>query len=83
MIADKIVKTAEPLKTENNNVVLTVILSRGDKLNEKAEEMNNLLEKACNLKQIDLIKHKNLSTKRQLNRSKLHFKKFKVTESAG
>ena len=83
MIADKIVETAEPLKTENNKVVLTVTVSRGDKLNEKAEEMNNLLGKACNQKQIDLIKHNNLSTKRQLNRSKLHFNKFKLTESAG
>ena len=34
--------------------------------------MNNLLEKACYQKQIGLIKHSNINTKRHLNRSKLH-----------
>ena len=47
MIVDKIVETAESLKTEDNNVILSAIVPRGDKLNEKAEEVNNLLEKAC------------------------------------
>ena len=45
MIADKIAETAESLKTEDNNVVLSAIIPRGDKLNEKDEEANNLLEK--------------------------------------
>ena len=47
MIMDKIVETAESLKTEDNYVILSAIVPRGDKLNEKAEEVNNLLEKAC------------------------------------
>ena len=72
MIVDKIVETAESLKTEDNNVILSAIVPRGDKLNEKAEEVNNLLEKACYQKQIGLIKHSNINTKRHLNRSKLH-----------
>ena len=57
MIADKSVETAESLKTEDNNVVLSAIVPRGDKMNEKTEEVNDLLQKACNGKQIDLIKH--------------------------
>ena len=72
MIVYKIVETAESLKTEDNNVILSAIVPRGDKLNEKAEEVNNLLEKACYQKQIGLIKHSNINTKRHLNRSKLH-----------
>ena len=76
MIADKIVETAESLKTEDNNIVLSTIVPRGDKLNEKAKEVNNVLEKPCNQKQIDLIKHSNINTKRHLNRSKLHLKGY-------
>ena len=72
MTVDKIVETAESLKTEDNNVILSAIVPRGDKLNEKAEEVNNLLEKACYQKQIGLIKHSSINTKRHLNRSKLH-----------
>ena len=36
MIVDKIVETAESLKTEDNDI-LSVIVPRGDKLNENAE----------------------------------------------
>ena len=71
MIADKVAATAKPLKTEDNNVVLSAIVPRGDKLNGQAEEVNNLLEKSCNQKQMDLIKHSNIN-KRHLNRNKLH-----------
>ena len=70
MIADKIVETAESIKEDN--VVLSAIVRRGDKLNEKAEKVNSLLEKACDQKQIDLIMHSNINTKRHLNRSRLH-----------
>ena len=72
MIADKIIETAESIKKEDNNVVLSAIVPRGNKLNEKAEKVNSLLEKACNQKQIDLIMHSNINTKRHLNRSRLH-----------
>ena len=72
MIADKILETAESIKKEDNNVVLSAIVPRVDKLNEKAEKVNSLLEKAFNQKQIDLIMHSNINTKRHLNRSRLH-----------
>ena len=65
-------QTAESIKKEDNNVKLSAIVPRGDKLNEKAEKVNSLLEKACNQKQIDLIMHSNINTKRHLNRSRLH-----------
>ena len=70
MIVDKIAKTAETLKTENN-VILSVVVPRREKLNEKTEEVNNTLVKACNQKEIDLIKHSNINIKTHLNRSKL------------
>ena len=71
LIADKIVETGESLKTDNY-VILSAIVQRGEKLNEKTEEVNNVLEKVCNQKLIGLIKHSNINTKRHLNRSKLH-----------
>ena len=70
MIHLKIVERVESIKTEDNNFVLSAIVPRGDKLNEKAGEVNNLLEKAQ--KQMDLVKYSNINTKRHLNRSKLH-----------
>ena len=72
MIADKIVESAELIKTDDNNVVLSAIVRRGDKLNKKVEKVNSLLEKACNQKQIDLIMHSNINSKRHLNRNRLH-----------
>ena len=69
MTVDKIAKAAEPLKTENN-VILSVLVPRREKLHEKTEELNNTLVKACNQKEIDLIKHSNINTKTHLNRSK-------------
>ena len=74
MIADKIFETTESLKIEATKVVLPVIVLGGDKLNEKTEKVNNLLEKACNQNQIDLIKHSNINTERHLNSSRVHLK---------
>ena len=45
MIVNKVVETAESLKTEDNNVTLSATVPRGDRLHEKAEEVNNLLDK--------------------------------------
>lgn len=61
----------ESLKTEDNNALPT-ILPRGDKMNKKAEEVNNVLEKVCNQRQIGLINHSNINTTSRINRSKLH-----------
>ena len=77
MIADKIIEIAESSKRGDNNVVLSAIVRKGDKLNEKAKQMNKLLEKDCNQKQIDLIKHSNINTKRHLNRSRLHLNGYR------
>ena len=41
-------------------------------MNKKAEEVNNVLEKVCNQRQIGLINHSNINTTSRINRSKLH-----------
>ena len=38
MTTDKIVETAESLKTEDSNVILSAIVPRGDKLNERLKK---------------------------------------------
>ena len=60
------------MKTENNTTVISNIVPRGDSKKEKAEAVNKLLVDICEQKEIPLIHHGNISTKRHLNKSKLH-----------
>ena len=71
-ITEHIVNIATSLKTENNTVVISNIVPRGDSKKEKAEAVNKLLVDICEQKEIPLIDHGNISTKRHLNKSKLH-----------
>ena len=45
----KLSRNPNPTKTDDNNVILSAIVLRGGKLNEKAEKVNkaSLLEKGC------------------------------------
>ena len=71
-ITEHIVNIATSLKTENNTVVISNIVPRGDSKKENAEAVNKLLVDICEQKEIPLIDHGNISTKRHLNKSKLH-----------
>ena len=71
-ITELIVNIATTLKTENNTVVISNIVPRGDSKKEKAGLVNKLLVDICEQKEIPLIDHGNISTKRHLNKSKLH-----------
>ena len=42
-IADGIIDLAKSMKTDNRNIAISTIISRGDKLNNKANEVNNFL----------------------------------------
>ena len=61
------------MKTENNTVVISNIVLRGDSKNEKTEAVNKVLVDICEQKQIPLVDHGNINTKRHLNKSRLHF----------
>ena len=52
--------------------MISNIVPRGDSEKEKAEAVNKLLVDICEQKEIPLIDHGNISTKRHLNKSKLH-----------
>ena len=71
-ITEYIVNIATSLKTENNTVVTSNIVPRGDSKKEKTEAVNKLLVNICEQKEIPLIDHGNISTERHLNKSKLH-----------
>ena len=64
------------MKTENNTVVISNIVPRGDSKKEKAEAVNKLLVDICEQKEIPLMDHGNTSTKRHLNKSKLHLNAY-------
>ena len=66
------VNIATSLKTENNTFVISNIVPRGDNKKEKVEAVNKLLVYICEQKEITLVDHDNISTKRYLNKSRLH-----------
>ena len=60
------------MKTKNNRDVILNVAPRGDSKKEKEEAVNKLLVDICEQKEIPLTDHGNISTKRHLNKSKLH-----------
>ena len=71
-IKEHIVNIATSLKTENNTVVISNIVPRSDSKKEKAEAVNKVLVNICEQKEIPLVDHGNINTKRHLNKSRLH-----------
>ena len=62
------------MKTNNRNITISTIIPRGDKLNNKANEVNNSLIQLCRDCNVPFIDHsKNIIIHKHLNRSKLHF----------
>ena len=54
------------------NAMISEILPRGDKLNEKAQEVNTALLQLWESQNLWIIKHQNLKPRYHLNQSKLH-----------
>ena len=52
--------------------MISNVAPRGDSKKEKAEPVNKLLVDTCQQKEIPLIDHGNISTKRHLNKGRLH-----------
>ena len=71
-ITEHIVNIATSLKTENDTVVISNIVPRVDSKKENAEALNKLLVDICKQKEIPLVDNGNISTKRHLNKSRLH-----------
>ena len=71
-ISEKIITFSKHLKSENNEVFVSVIVPCDDYYKEKAEAVNKVLKDTCAEENKHFICHSNINVKRDLNRSNLH-----------
>ena len=71
-ISEKIITFSKHLKSEDNEVVVSGIVPRGDYYKEKAEAVSKVLKDACTKENMHFICHSSINVKRHLNRSNLH-----------
>ena len=77
-IADKILNLATSNKTSKNQVFLSGLVIRKDKLNKKGNEVNELLNSKCGISQLSFIDNKNISLG-MLNESRIHLNEYGTT----
>ena len=70
-VASNIINLAKNLKSEVDNVYVSGLTIRNDKLEPKVKELNNLIETYCYEENIKFINNNNV-TKKMLNHSNLH-----------
>ena len=63
---------ASEMKSSNNEVMVSGIVQRRDKLNEKGKEVNKLLQASCKSKNFYFIDNSNINPDYHLNGSGLH-----------
>ena len=71
-IANSIVGVAVSCKENGLEVVVSAILPRRDKLNEKGTVVNEKTKELCMEKDIYFLEHRNFDARSHLNGSKLH-----------
>ena len=71
-ISEKVITFSKHLKSENDEVVVSDIVRRGDSYKEKAEAVNKLLKNTCTEENMHIICHSNINVIRHLKRSNLH-----------
>lgn len=72
IIASEIMNLALEMKCDTNDVMVSGIISRGDKLNNKGVEVNQLLVEGCKSYNLNFINNSNLLSSKHLNGSGLH-----------
>ena len=77
-IADKILNLATSIKTSKNQVFVSGLVIRKDKLNKKGNEVNELLKTKCEIRQLSFIDNKNISLG-MLNKSGIHLNEYRTT----
>ena len=75
-IANEIVEFANSIKTSENNVVVFSIVSRKDRFNNKAKEVNKNSKGKCEDYSLQLIQHHNINLFRHTNAKGLHLNNF-------
>ena len=71
-ISNEIIEVALLCKSDNNNVLVSSIISRSDKINAKANEVNRHLKNECRKRNICFISNSNINPKYDCNKSGLH-----------
>ena len=74
IIAKEILNLAAKMKQPDNEVMISSITSRRDKLNQKAATVNKHLKVLCYNEYIEYIDNSHISSGTRLNNSGLHFK---------
>ena len=76
-IADEIVNFAKSIKTDENNIVISSIVPRKDRLNNKAKEVNLHFKEKCEANNLSLIEHHNINPYRHINAKGLHLNNYR------
>ena len=71
-IVNNIIELVKNIHSDTTNVIISGITARNDKLQDKVNRVNSLLETECNKRNIGFIKNENIDPGNDLNRSKLH-----------
>ena len=72
VIANEIIDLAKSIKRQENDITISSIVARGDHLNDKANETNNILKSLCYKNNFDFINNSNMWPNRHLSRDNLH-----------
>ena len=64
------------IKKSENNVVVSNIVSRKDRFNNKTKEVNENLKYKCEEHNLQLIQHHNINTFRHSNAKGLHLNNY-------
>ena len=71
-IGQKILELPVSCKSNSNNILITGIVPRRDKLNTKAAQVNNFLKNECGKRNICFIKSSNINPRYHFNQSGIH-----------
>ena len=75
-ITNEIVEFENSIKTGENNVVVSSIVSRKDRFNNKAKEINENLKDICEEDNLQLMQHHNINPLRHINAKGLHLNNY-------
>ena len=75
-IANEIIGFPNSIKTSENNAVVSSIVSRKDRFNNKAKEANKNLKDKCEEHDVQLIKHNNINEFRHTHAKGLHLNNY-------
>ena len=75
-ITKEIVEFENSIKTGENNVVVSSIVSRKDRFNNKAKEINENLKDICEEDNLQLMQHHNINPLRHINAKGLHLNNY-------